>query len=164
MKGRITFRGQQFFLIEEGGQEHVLPFQPVKKIAEVSHFGDSLRLIAFSDFRVQKVESLLRFLQSQDPPDLILDGGDDIRRLHESGTNFFERLADLSRYGLCAIAGNDDPPDVRDLITGRNVYPVHSCPLALGIFAVVGMEGAPHFPMKDGFDKSYNKGYLLYPS
>ncbi len=163
MRGRITFRDRRFFLIEENGEEHVLPFQPLEKIANVPHLGDSLRLVAFSDFRLQNLDSLVRFLKSQDQPDLILYAGDDIRRFHESGTNFFERLADISRYGLCAIAGNDDPPEVRNLITGRNVNSVHSCPLVLGRFAIVGIEGAPQFPMNDGFNKSYNKGYLLYP-
>ncbi len=163
MKGRITFRDRRFFLIDESGKEHVLPFQPIEKIANVSHPNDSLRLIAFSDFRVQDLDSLVRFLKSQVQPDLILYGGDDVRRFHETGANLFERLAEISRYGICAVAGNDDPPDLRNLITGRNVYAVHSCPLVLGPFGIVGIEGAPQFPMKDRFDKNYNKGYLLYP-
>jgi len=75
MRGRITFRDRRFFLIEENGEEHVLPFQPLEKIANVPHLGDSLRLVAFSDFRVQNLESLIRFLKSQDQPDLILYGG-----------------------------------------------------------------------------------------
>ena len=163
MKGRIIFRSRRFFLIEEDGKEHLLPFNPIQKVADVHHAGNSLRLMAFSDFRAQNLESLIRLLKSQNQPDLILYGGDDIGRFRQGGTNFFERLADLSRYGLCAVAGNDDLPNVRNLITGRNVYSVHSCPLVLGSFAIVGIEGAPQFPMKDGFDKSYNKGYLLYP-
>src|ERR1700722_5007699 len=163
MKGRITFRDRRFFCIEESGEENVLPFRVVENPSKVPHRGHSLRLIGFSDFRVQNLDSLVRFLKSQDKPDLILYGGDDIKRFREGGTNFFERLADISRYGLCAIAGNDDPPDARSLITGRNVYSVHSFPLILGGFAIVGIEGAPRFPMKDGFDKGYNRGYLLYP-
>jgi Icc-related predicted phosphoesterase len=151
MKGRIIFRDRKFLLIGETGEERILPFQPVEKVAKVS------------DFRVQNLNSLVKFLEAQAQPDLILYGGDDIGRFHEPGTNFFERLAEISRYGLCAVAGNDDPPDVRNLITGRNVYSVHSCHLVLGRFAIVGIEGAPQFPIKDGFDKSYNKGHLLYP-
>lgn len=163
MEGKITFRDGKFFFVKKNGEEHVLPFQPLKKLASVPHLGNSLRLVAFSDFRVQNLESLVKFLQLQDQPDLILYAGDDIKRFHESGVNFFEKLAECSRYGLCAIAGNDGQPDVRKLICGRNVYSVHSCPVVLGRFAIVGIEGAPRFPMRDGFDKSYNKGYLLYP-
>jgi Icc-related predicted phosphoesterase len=33
----------------------------------------------------------------------------------------------------------------------------------LGQFAIVGVEGAPMFPPNEGFDRSYNKGHLLYP-
>ena len=127
------------------------------------HRGDSIRLLAFSDYRVQDIGSLIRFVQSQRRPDLILYAGDDIRRFRQAQTNFFQRLAALSRYGLCAVAGNDDRPEVRELITGRHVFSVHSCALVLGRFAILGIEGAPIFPMRDGFDKSYNKGFLLYP-
>lgn len=163
MRGRLTLRNRKFVIIGENGEERILPCHILERIARVPHDGDSLRLVAFSDFRVQNLDSLVKFIKSQDRPDLIVYGGDDIRRFHEGGTNFFERLADLSRFGLCAIAGNDDHPDTRSLITGQNVYSVHSCPLVLGCFAIVGIEGAPMFPMQEEFDKSYNKGYLLYP-
>lgn len=163
MKGRITLRHRRFVIVGQNGEERALPWQLLERIASVTHRGSSLNLATFSDFRVQNLDSLVRFLKSKDPPDLILYGGDDIRRFHENGENFFERLADMSRYGVCAIAGNDDRPDVRNLITGRSVYSVHSCPLVLGEFAIVGIEGAPMFPLNNGFDKSYNKGNLLYP-
>jgi Icc-related predicted phosphoesterase len=163
MKGRIILRDRRFLFVGQDGEHRVLPYQLVERIATAPHCGDSLRLAAFSDFRVQNLNSLIRFFKSQDQPDLILYAGDDIRRFHEGGTNFFERLADISRYGLCAIAGNDDRPEVRDLITGRNVYSVHCCPLVFESFAIIGVEGAPMFPIEDGFDRSYNKGHLLYP-
>lgn len=69
--------------------------------------------------------------------------GDDIRRFRPPRENLFEELASLSRYGLCAVAGNDDAPPAREFISGQNVYPAHSRALVLGGFAVVGVEGAP---------------------
>jgi Icc-related predicted phosphoesterase len=163
MKGRLTLRGREFVIVGQNGEEQVLPCQLLERTVTVSHRSDSLRLLAFSDYRVQNIDSLIRFLKSQQKPDLILYAGDDIRRFHENGTNFFQQLAEMSTYGLCAVAGNDDAPEIRELIIGSRVFSVRSCALALGNFVIVGVEGAPMFPMRDGFDKSYNKGYLLYP-
>src|SRR6266568_399950 len=163
MKGRLTLQGRKFVIVGQNGEQRVLPCQLLERTVRVPHRGDSLRLLAFSDYRVQDIGSLIRFVKSQPRPDLILYAGDDIRRFSEPETNFFERLAVLSRYGLCAVAGNDDKPEVRELITGRHVYAVHSCALVLGRFAILGIEGAPMFPIRNGFDRSYNKGSLLYP-
>src|SRR5262245_28773490 len=35
MRGRTTFRDRKFFFTEESGEEYVLPFQPVERIAKV---------------------------------------------------------------------------------------------------------------------------------
>jgi len=163
MKGRLTLRGRKFVIVGQDGGQRVLPCQLLERTVRLPHRGDSLRVLAFSDYRVQEIGSLIRFVQSQQQPDLILYAGDDIRRFRQPRTNFFQHLAALSRYGLCAVAGNDDRPEIRELITGRRVFSVHSCALVLGRFAIVGIEGAPMFPIRDGFDKSYNKGFLLYP-
>jgi Icc-related predicted phosphoesterase len=45
-------------------------------------------------------------------------------------------------------------------MTGRSVYPVHSCALSLGRFAIVGVDGAP---LSNDLGPKYNLGYLLYP-
>lgn len=132
----------------------------LRELVNLPHPGLSLRIVAFSDWRVQEVGGLVRFLKDQVKPDLILYAGDDIQRFRPPGKNLFEQIAKLSRYGLCAVAGNDDDPATRDLIAGRSVYPVHSRALVLGRFAVVGVEGAPLFPNDT---QNRNKGYLLYP-
>src|SRR5438105_2013716 len=108
MKGKLSLRGREFVIVGQNGEEHVLPCQLLDRTVAEPHRGDSLRLLAFSDYRVQNIDSLIRFLKAQQPPDLILYAGDDIRRFHENGTNFFERLAEMSISGLCAVAGNDD--------------------------------------------------------
>lgn len=107
----------------------------------------SLRLIAFSDWRVQDisllVEEISRFTSK---PDLILYGGDDISRFSERGKNLFEDLARCSNYGICAVAGNDDLPGIKNSIAGHSVFDVHASPVTLGDFAVLGVEGAPSAP------------------
>jgi Icc-related predicted phosphoesterase len=70
--------------------------------------------------------------------------------------NLFEELASLSKYGLCAVIGNDDHPAVRSIIHGKGVYNVHERPVILGEYAIIGMEGAC---IKPG---ELNPGVVLY--
>ena len=121
---------------------------------------DILRIVAFSDYRVQDISLLLDFLKELQPtPNLILYAGDDVERFHIGKENFFEQLAALSTHGLCAVLGNDPPEDqqpedknirfvpdtktLRAYIRGTNVFNVHETPLILGKYAVIGSEGSP---------------------
>jgi len=107
----------------------------------------SLRILAFSDCRVQDIGTIIQWVQRQDLFDLIVYAGDDISRfVPDSSTNYFEQLARISRYGLAAVIGNDDGPQVRKLIRGRKVFEIHSRPLVIGRFLFLGLEGAPLLP------------------
>ena len=76
--------------------------------------------------------------------DLILYAGDDCRRFRpDRHTNYFQDLAARATYGLAAVIGNDDIPSSRTLVSGRRVFEVHSRPLRIGPFLIVGIEGAP---------------------
>jgi len=118
-----------------------------------------LRILAFSDCRTQPLDWFVRWVHDCDEPiDLILYGGDDIARFRpDPKTNYFEQLAALTRYGLCAVAGNDDLPQPRALIGGRKVYEVHSRPVLLGDYCIIGLEGAPDRP-----GENIGIGYLLH--
>lgn len=70
--------------------------------------------------------------------------------------NLFEELASLSKYGLCAVIGNDDDPAVRAIIQGKGVYNVHERPVILGSYAIIGVEGACIKPGEP------NPGIVLY--
>lgn len=136
----------------------------------------NLRIVAFSDYRVQDFDLLMDFLRKMEQkPDLILYGGDDISRfvefeyirsdLHPNVVkrgkmirNRFEEIASLSKFGLCAVIGNDDLHSVRNYIRGKNVYSVQERPIAFGNYAVIGIEGAIYDPK----DKSIGIGYTLY--
>lgn len=117
------------------------------KPVKVGEHSGPLRLVAFSDWRVQDItllaEEIAKFPAK---PDLILYGGDDISRFREQGKNLFEDLAPCSNYGICAVAGNDDLPGHQKHITGHAVFDVHASPVTLGDFAVLGVEGAPSAP------------------
>lgn len=134
---------------------------------------DLLRIIAFSDYRVQDITLLLEFIKTVDPkPNLILYGGDDVERFHANDRNVFEELASLSTHGLCAVLGNDPPendqgqedeiqaiPDTKTLrsyIRGTNVHNVHETPLVIGKYAVIGSEGSPPD------EKLGNLGVVIY--
>jgi hypothetical protein len=96
---------------------------------------NGLSIIAFSDCRTQSIAALLFWIRRLSyVPDLVVYAGDDYRRFRPNeGVNYFERLAKLARYGLVAVAGNDDDPALsRSLIQGENVYEVHSDPAPIG--------------------------------
>ncbi len=70
---------------------------------------DLLKIVVFSDYRVQDISLLLNFMTGLRPsPNLILYAGDDVERFHSKSKNFFEQLAATATHGLCAVIGNDD--------------------------------------------------------
>lgn len=147
-----------------------------------------LRILAFSDYRIQDIDLLVDFIQKmQKKPDIILYAGDDIDRFVEHKLiksarrtiwikrgkirrriqsikqgkmirNRFEEIASLSKLGFCAVIGNDDFPNVREYIHGKNVHSVQESPFIFGNYAVIGIEGA----IDDPKDKSIGIGYALY--
>jgi hypothetical protein len=50
-----------------------------------------LRVIAFSDYRTQDIHTLVGHVASK-KPDLVLYGGDDLKRFHCGGDNLLEKL------------------------------------------------------------------------
>lgn len=116
------------------------------RAVELGEHAGPLCLVAFSDWHVQDI-SLLAEEIAKFPvkPDVVLYGGDDTSRFREQGKNLFEDLARCSKYGICAVAGNDDVPGHQN-ITGCSVFDVHASPVILGDFAVLGLEGAPSGP------------------
>lgn len=135
---------------------------------------DALRIVAFSDYRVQDILLLLQFIRDLKPgPDLLIYAGDDVERFHTDSQNLLEQLAAASMHGLCAVIGND-PVDEQDkyrarislrhevnagrsYIRGNGVYNVHENPLVIGDYAVIGNEGAPPD------DKWGALGTVIYP-
>jgi len=120
---------------------------------------DSLRIVAFSDYRVQDIAVLLDFLRGlQPPPHLLLYAGDDVERFRNGSQNCFAQLAAIATHGLCAIIGNDTETEGEDrhkrirlvdevrkaraYIQGRNVHNVHCSPVIIGDYAVIGNEGS----------------------
>ncbi|OQB43428.1 MAG: Calcineurin-like phosphoesterase superfamily domain protein [Candidatus Latescibacteria bacterium ADurb.Bin168] len=109
---------------------------------------DVFRVVAFSDCRAQSLDTVVEWLRQQkNRPDLAIYCGDDCSRFRPNrGTNFFEKIAKETRFGLAAVLGNDDDSSLRSSISGRKVFEVHSAPVKLGPLNLVGSEGAPKRP------------------
>ncbi len=124
-----------------------------------------MRIVAFSDWRIQPIQDVDWALDAIDPrPDVLLYAGDDVVRfggrqlsddasgswrptapigLEASTTNHFVRLAKRTRLGLGAVIGNDCAPADRGIIAGSRVWNLHDKPKLIGGFGVIGLEGSP---------------------
>lgn len=130
--------------------------QDLQGLVEVETPRDSwLRIFAFSDYRIHDIGFILETLERMlEAPDLVVYAGDDTERFLPSTRfewrvssaaraceNLFEKMAKKARFGLAAVAGNDDEPlSVR--IHGEGVFDVYRKWIKLGAFLVVGLEGA----------------------
>src|SRR5260370_2924341 len=133
----------------------------VGEAVERSFDSEDLRIVAFSDYRVQDISLLLDFVKELQPrPNLVLYAGDDVERFHTESENLFEELAKTSTHRLFAVLVFEPPeeaeearnkvvyvvPDTKALrryIRSAGVYNVHETPLVIGSYAVIGNEGAP---------------------
>ncbi|MDG6249512.1 ribonuclease H-like domain-containing protein [Methanocalculus sp.] len=129
-----------------------------------------MRILAFSDWRIQSIEMLIEYIEELDKkPDIIVYAGDDIRRFNKipenkssekfreefytdtPNCNYFEKIAQYSKHGLVAVAGNDDPPLITNAIQGKNVYNIFKEPFIVEDYIFIGQEGSTKGP-----------GFLIY--
>lgn len=107
-----------------------------------------MRILAFSDWRVQNIDDVFTFLNSLEKPvDVILYGGDDVSRFKVGNTNYLTKLAShtVSKKVL-AVMGNDDPPSTRSVIQSKDVHDLHKEPFVLDEFGFIGLEGSTSRP------------------
>ena len=107
-----------------------------------------MRILAFSDWRVQNVDDVFTFLNSLEKPvDVILYGGDDVSRFKIGNTNYFTRLASHTvRKKALAVMGNDDYPSTRSIIQGEDIHDLHKEPFVIDEFGFIGLEGSTSRP------------------
>ena len=107
-----------------------------------------MRILAFSDWRVQNIDDVFTFLNSLEKPvDVILYGGDDVSRFKVGNTNYLTKLASHTvRKKVLAVMGNDDDPSTRSVIQGENVHDLHKEPFVLDEFGFIGLEGSTSRP------------------
>ncbi|MHB1665772.1 MAG: ribonuclease H-like domain-containing protein [bacterium] len=100
-----------------------------------------LRIVFFSDWRIQPLEWIEDILQDNNPIDLIVYGGDDVARFGDCGINWFERLSKYSIQGVVAILGNDCEEYHAQYITGHNVKNIYIQGKKIEEYGFIGIQG-----------------------
>ncbi|MFB6199580.1 MAG: ribonuclease H-like domain-containing protein [Candidatus Nanohaloarchaea archaeon] len=105
-----------------------------------------MRILAFSDWRVQDIDSILEIADDLEPkPDLVLYGGDDVERFWEDGRNFFSELAEKTKKNeILFVFGNDDIPSrlPEEFLDSDKITNLYEKPTEFGDYAFLGIEGS----------------------
>lgn len=120
--------------------EKLIPHEPT---AERGIFGPRLRILTFSDYRIQDISKLIEYVRKMVfKPDVIVYAGDDLERFEEGSKNLFSQLGELAEHGVLAVAGNDDTRDCKRVLCAKHVHDLHEKPYIIGDIAFVGQEGS----------------------
>lgn len=107
-KGVVETKSSTIF--ESYGSGEVVKFSRKKpKTVSPRKMISSIRVLAFSDWRVQNIDDILQFVAGIGPIDFVLYAGDDIGRFEDEGLNIFSELSHYTKSGrVLAVIGNDD--------------------------------------------------------
>lgn len=107
-----------------------------------------MRLLAFSDWRVQDIDSIFNFIKGLDKPvDFIVYGGDDVARFEDNHVNYFTELAKYTtQKKVLAVAGNDDLPIVKRVLKNKNVHDLYEKHFVFENYAFLGLEASTSGP------------------
>ena len=112
---------------------------------DIKHYkkesNQSLKILFFSDWRIQPLEWIEDILKDNNPVDIIVYSGDDVARFNNGDINYFERLSKYSVYGVAAILGNDCSKDDDRCITGNNVENIYTRGKNVNGYGFVGIQG-----------------------
>lgn len=114
----------------------------VRSLRGIQTHRGSLSFLLLSDWRVQSIPRLLKFISSLErKPDLILYAGDDTIRFGQ-----FDQLAKCSRLGVAGVIGNDCLPSDKTRFRGPRKWDLFETPLVIGRLGILGVEGSTHGP------------------
>jgi Icc-related predicted phosphoesterase/uncharacterized protein YprB with RNaseH-like and TPR domain len=107
-----------------------------------------LRIMAFSDWRVQNISDIYYLLKKYGPVDLILYAGDDLLRFVEDGLNHFTEFSKLTNYALVlAVVGNDGPyPPAKGVLKNEGIHDLYDQSVIIGDYAFIGLESSTKGP------------------
>lgn len=120
-----------------------------KKAREVSTTTaiDSVRILAFSDWRVQKIDDVFRFAGGIEPVDFAVYAGDDIGRFEEEGLNSFSELSKYTKSNqVLAVIGNDDFYVQKRVLRGDGIHDLYDRSFIYHNFAFIGLESVTRGP------------------
>jgi len=121
-----------------------------------------MKLLAFSDWRIQEIDDVFKFIESLlEPVDLILYAGDDIGRFHGRRRNYFTELAKYTRQKkVLAVVGNDDTYQVKSILQSENVHDLHEDPFVTADLGFMGLEGSTSGPAFVSHSEKYVQNHL----
>lgn len=107
-----------------------------------------LRIMAFSDWRVQNISDINYLLKKYGTVDLILYAGDDLLRFVEDGLNHFTEFSKFTNYGLVlAVIGNDEPyPYAKSVLKNEGIHDLYDQSVIVGDYAFLGLESSTKGP------------------
>jgi predicted phosphodiesterase len=102
----------------------------------------AVRILAFSDWRVQDYDDLLQFIKNVPTCDIIVYAGDDLDRLIASQDAVRQAVEMTAEGRLLFVAGNDDVPEDRELLGELPFcHDLHKTPYKFENFVFLGLEG-----------------------
>ena len=100
-----------------------------------------MRILAFSDWRIQNKNDIISFLQNlSEPVDFILYGGDDVDRF--SDEDFIRISQHAKQQKILLVYGNDDIFFPTDRVLPSYVHNLYETLFIFGDYAILGIEGA----------------------
>ena len=131
---KIVRRGLEITHVSPAGRIAAVQTDLLGQVTTIPHSGSSLRIVAFSDWRVQDIRELIASSRPRKRgPTSFYTRATTFKRFRPAGRNLFQQIGKLSANGLCAVAGNDDPPACRDLIAGSMYTRCTLCPRAWAV-------------------------------
>lgn len=104
---------------------------------------NSLRLLVFSDWRVQDLEHIRRCVDQRDDIDLIVYGGDDLDRIIARPDILSYITSKCSGGRFLFVAGNDDTPELRSKLSSLpGTHDLAKTPFFHRGFAFFGVDGS----------------------
>jgi Icc-related predicted phosphoesterase len=101
-----------------------------------------VRILAFSDWRAQDYEALLKLAERVPGCDVVLYGGDDLDRVIEAREVVRKIVGLTTSKKFLFVAGNDDLPEDKRALAGMGyAHDLHAGPFFYRDFAFIGLEG-----------------------
>jgi len=126
----------------------VIEFSKKKPKIISSRKNEKINLLAFSDWRVQRISDIYYFLKQYGPFDFLLYAGDDLLRFVDEGINHFTEFSKLTKRGLVlAVTGNDEPYDLaKYVLKNEGIHDLYEQSLIVGNYAFIGLESSTKGP------------------
>jgi len=133
---------------------------------ERKYESENIRILAFSDWRVQELRDISKFVGTIDPVDIIVYAGDDLNRFQVDEFNY---LSYLSQYTNCeyvlSVLGNDDfYGRSKKMLRSSGVHDLYNQSCSLDDFLIIGLESSTKGPAIFRHDEKDFQTHLTFQS